>query len=200
MAKARPTSPPDVPLIARDISDSVRVGGLQTVAAAFALDPVHARAVGRWRSRLAAAIASSRRMAAASATTRRSALVVAVVGFVVEPVWRRNDERCAGACPSGERCAGRCSRRRVGDALHPTGRCVGCLVGRGPAESGLRRHWCCGCNNSSIAAPAWRSDENSFAVVNTSPNSRMLPFASVMSRPAERAGAGDLVRRSSING
>jgi hypothetical protein len=39
VAKARPTSPRDVLVIARDISDSVQVGGLNTVAAAFALDP-----------------------------------------------------------------------------------------------------------------------------------------------------------------
>jgi hypothetical protein len=39
VAKARPTSPRDLLVISRDISDAVQVGGLKTVAAAFALDP-----------------------------------------------------------------------------------------------------------------------------------------------------------------
>lgn len=39
MGKAPPSIPSDVLLIARDISDTVEVGGLETVAAAFALDP-----------------------------------------------------------------------------------------------------------------------------------------------------------------
>lgn len=39
MAEARPTIPRDVLVLARDISDSVQVGDLKTVAAAFALDP-----------------------------------------------------------------------------------------------------------------------------------------------------------------
>lgn len=39
MTNARPTTPGDVLVLARDISDSVQVGGLKTVAVAFALDP-----------------------------------------------------------------------------------------------------------------------------------------------------------------
>ncbi|HLZ30084.1 MAG TPA: hypothetical protein VKV73_22410 [Chloroflexota bacterium] len=46
MGKARSSSPRDVLLIARDISDSVQVGGLKTVAAAFALDPATGMILG----------------------------------------------------------------------------------------------------------------------------------------------------------
>ena len=39
MPEVRPRDAPSLLVLARDISDAVRVGDLQTVAAAFALDP-----------------------------------------------------------------------------------------------------------------------------------------------------------------
>src|SRR2546430_909281 len=46
MAKARQSSEPSLLVLARDVSDSVRVGGQPTVAAALAIDPETALILG----------------------------------------------------------------------------------------------------------------------------------------------------------